>query len=159
VILELTILALAVASDLEGEETWEDRFARCDAERAKYGIEPLSARERMAWMIGVHPCAPRYIITDFYGKVLAGHARFLRILKATPRKKDGELLWKSHAVDDLERLGYVTEKRKGWDEAYRMSERLRIPFGRSSGMSNFLVRDSEYRYLDDVNGVWRKYPA
>ena len=53
---ELAILSLvlAVASDSEGsnEEAWAERFKRVDEERKTWGVPPMTAKERMAAMLG-----------------------------------------------------------------------------------------------------------
>jgi len=155
--LALVVLALSSASDSEGEKTWEDRFARCDAARAEYGIESLTAAERMTWVIGQDPPIPRYLLQAWWHKgkefiemYKDRAAWILRIYKATPREKDGVLIWKVHRIDDLKEMGLIRfEKKAGWEsmrkEVARISERLRVPMA-GNCRSNFELCLTTYRF-------------
>lgn len=54
--ISILVFVLSAASDSEGEseETWAERFARCDAIREKYRIPLLTAKERMSILLGQH---------------------------------------------------------------------------------------------------------
>jgi hypothetical protein len=168
--LALATLTLAFASDSEGEESWKDRFDRCDAERAMYGIEPLTAAERMTWMLGQAPPIPCYLLQAWWHKAKAYIQTYkdnatwtLRIYKATPRKKDGVLIWKVHRIDDFEGMGLIRfEKEFGWGpmrkEVARISERLRVPMAGNCG-SNFELLRTTYRFPWDPLPTYTKLGA
>ena len=82
--LPLLGIAFALASDAEPgeEEAWTLRFAECDHLRAWYKIPPLTAAERMAWMLGGFPPFPRRYIVS-YGRVRSKlhPGRMTRVLK------------------------------------------------------------------------------
>jgi len=149
-VLSMLSLVLSVASDGEGEESWEDRFARCDAERAKYEIEPLTPAERMTWMIGQAPPIPRYMLEVKYDRTLIDKAWVIRVFKATPRKKDGVLIWKLLHVENLTKRGNVfwfkTLGRKDAEKAIsEMSERIRVPMALQV-CTNDNIRYTFYRF-------------
>jgi hypothetical protein len=101
-ILELTTLGLALASDASGseEEAWIQKFEETNILRASYGIPVLTAAERMAWMIGENPISKSHMVC---GYVETGKLGTL----------SDYLVWIAEAKPDLV-LGYSTGSIKGF---------------------------------------------
>jgi hypothetical protein len=67
-ILELAMLGLAVASDSESdgnEQEWTRRFEEVDKLRVQYGVPPLTAQDRIRWMIGQQPSKEYVLVWRF----------------------------------------------------------------------------------------------
>jgi len=157
VTLALPLLFLAAASDSEdsNEEAWTRRFAEVDAKRAKYGIEPLSPQERMAWMIGTSPPLPSYGLmysrADLWGNGVYTYG--IRFYKVAFRRGTEEFSWRYCIEDDVHR----NEIKWCSDSILferQLSEDLRIPIllavqGQGS---------RQYRYADDPPSKWRVFP-
>jgi hypothetical protein len=90
-ILELSILGLAILSDSEPEpegSEWIRRFEEIDSLRFNCEIPFLSAQERMAVVLGKNPTSKDYILSTFHEQTK--HQGWFRIFVG--KLEEGELL-------------------------------------------------------------------